>query len=148
MKKIKKQLQYTLLALLTMASVAAASPVATPVSAACNPDVKVLGFPKWYRGTSGNPLTREVRGQCAIVIDNPNDLWVIALNFVEMLLVVAVYVAAGFIVWGGFKYIKSQGEPGKISESKMAIINAVIGLVIALASVAIVDFIQGNIRQS
>jgi len=41
--------------------------------------------------------------------------------------------------------MKSEGDPGKISESKAAILNAIFGLSIALASVAIVQFISGRI---
>ena len=55
------------------------------------------------------------------------------------------YAAVGFIIWGGFKYTKSQGDPGKLNEAKGAITNALIGLGIALGSVAIVEFIQSRI---
>lgn len=101
---------------------------------------RMFTFPKWYKGLPGSCAKPEIR--------QLNDFWVIVLNLVEVLLQAVAYVAAGFLVWGGFKYIKSQGDPGKISEAKMAIINAIIGLVIAMASVAIVDFVQGGIIQS
>ena len=138
MKKIKKSLQYALLTLVAMLSFSVATPVASTASAACKE--KVFTFPTWYAGV--------VDGKCNIKITQLNDFWVIVLNFVEILLQIVAYVAAGFLVWGGFKYIKSEGDPGKISEAKMAILNSIIGLVIALASVAIVDFVQGGIIQS
>jgi hypothetical protein len=138
MQKIKKSFQYALLTLVTMFSFSIATPVAATANAACTE--RVFTFPTWYAGV--------VDGSCNLKIRQLNDFWVIALNFVEILLQIVAYVAAGFLVWGGFKYIKSEGDPGKISEAKMAIINAIIGLVIALASVAIVDFVQGGIIQS
>lgn len=138
MKNIKKYFQYALLTLVTTMSFAVATPTVDTAGAACQK--RVLTFPTWYDGV--------VDSSCNVKLNKLNDFWVIVLNLVEILLQVVAYVSAGFIVWGGFKYIKSEGDPGKISESKMAIINAVIGLVIALASVAIVDFVQGNIIQS
>lgn len=138
MKNIKKHFQYVLLTLVTALSLSAATPVVGTASAAC--PGRILTFPTWYKGVTDD--------KCHVYIDKLNDFWVIVMNFIEILLQIVAYVAAGFIVWGGFKYIKSQGDPGKISEAKMAIINAVIGLVIALLSVAIVEYIAGNVIQS
>ncbi len=138
MQKIKKALQYALLTLITVFSLSVAPPLPATASAACTQ--RVLTFPTWYAGI--------VDSRCNIRIRQLNDFWVIALNFVEILLQVVAYVAVGFLIWGGFKYMKSEGDPGKISEAKKAILNAIIGLVIALASVAIVDFVQGGIIQS
>lgn len=97
----------------------------------------VLTFPTWYKGLncdSGKPKLTKL-----------NHVWVIALNIVEMLIGAAIYAAVGYITWGGFKYIKSQGDPGKIGEAKTAIINALVGLGIGLSAVAIVRFTQGLI---
>lgn len=137
MKNIKKFVQYSLLAVMTMFMFTATTPLADTAGAACKD--RVFTFPTWYNGV--------VDGKCDIKIDKLNDFWVIVMNFVEILLQLVAYVAAGYIIWGGFKYIKSEGDPGKISEAKSAILNAIIGLVIALASVAIVQFVQGRIIQ-
>ena len=141
MQKIKRHLQYTVLAAMTMFTIGLATPLAPVAEAKCEGAAsRMFTFPKWYQGLSGtcaNPQIRQL-----------NDFWVIVLNFIEILLQVVAYVAAGFLAWGGFKYIKSEGDPGKISEAKMAIINAIIGLVIAMASVALVDFVQGGIISS
>lgn len=128
--------QFALLTLATMLSFSVATPLPDTARAACAQNV--LTFPVWYKGL-------KLGADCTISEFALNDFWVVVLNGVEILLQAAAYVATGFILWGGFKYIKSQGDPGKISEAKMAIINAIIGLVIALASVAIVDFIQGGL---
>lgn len=140
MRNIKRHFQFALLTLITMFSFSIATPVANTASAACNAPRAILTFPAWQDGMPGTCAKPEIR--------KLNDVWIVVLNLLEMLIQAAAYISAGFIVWGGFKYIKSQGDPGKISESKMAIINAIIGLVIALASVAIVDFVQGGIAQS
>lgn len=105
--------------------------------AATNCPERVLTFPAWYKGVIDTST-------CEVKITSILDLVKIPLNFIEILIQAVAYVAVGFIVWGGFKYIKSQGDPGKISEAKTAIVNAVTGLAIALLSVGIVEFIQGR----
>lgn len=114
-------------------SAAPLTPIAT--FAAC--DQRVMTFPAWYKGV--------VDDSCNIKIVDIMDFVKIPLNAIEILIQAVAYAAVGYIVWGGFKYMKSQGEPGKITEAKTAIINALIGLSIALCSVAIVEFISSRI---
>lgn len=120
---------------LSSGPIARAADPAPPAGATCSQ--YVLTFPAWYRGLTD--------ASCEIKIDEINDFIKIPLNILEILIQAVAYAATGFIVWGGFKYIKSEGEPNKISEAKSAILQAIIGLVIALGSVAIVRFVQGII---
>lgn len=71
------------------------------------------------------------------------DVWLILLPLLESAIKVAGYTAAGFVIWGGVKYIKSQGDPGQLNEARQIIYNALFGLVLAMISVAIVNFIAG-----
>jgi hypothetical protein len=142
MKKIKKYALGFLAAAMAMVLVGTAAPVYAAGKSGSNGGAStckthVLTFPAWYDGV--------VDKDCNIKIDQLNDFWVIVMNFIEILLQLVAYVSAGFIIWGGIKYIKSEGDPSKISEAKSAIMNAIFGLVIAFASVAIVEFIQGRI---
>jgi hypothetical protein len=43
-----------------------------------------------------------------------------------------------FVAIGGFKYVKSNGEPGEISKAKNTIIYSIVGLIISLAAQALV----------
>lgn len=52
-------------------------------------------------------------------------------NIAYDMLLMTAYLAVLFVVYGGFKYILSKGEPGKIASSKKIITNALIGFVIA-----------------
>lgn len=72
-----------------------------------------------------------------------SDIWLILLPILEDAIKVAGYTAAGFVIWGGIKYIKSQGDPGQINEARQVIYNALFGLLLAMISVAIVNFIAG-----
>ena len=113
--------------------------VAPSVSAmACSSNI--LTFPAWYSNVSDD---------CKSVnITKLNDVWVIALNGVDILLQVVAYAAVGYIIWGGIKYMKSRGEPSAIQNAKDDIMNAIIGLVIAIGSVGIVNLVSKNISSS
>lgn len=54
-------------------------------------------------------------------------------------------LAVGIIIFGGIRYMISQGDPGKIKKAKDTILYAVIGLVIALSAYGITMFIMGSI---
>lgn len=98
-----------------------------------------LGFPHWYTHLPGS-------GSCQPRLTSLNQIWVIVLNIVDIMIRLAGVVAVGMIIWGGFKYIKSQAEPGELTQAKNIIINAVIGLVLVIAAVAIVEFAAGSIK--
>lgn len=76
-------------------------------------------------------------------IKSLDDIWKIAIILVEFIIKLAGYLAAGFIIWGGIKYVKSQGEPGETAQARQIINNALFGLIICLVSVAIVQYIAG-----
>ncbi len=112
--------------------------MATPATtyAACTDHL--LTFPAWYRGLTD--------ANCEI--KSPADagglgtfIWTIVLNVIEIGLQLAGYIAAGFIIRGGFKYMTSVGDPGELGKAKKIITDAIIGLVLSLLSVAIVNVV-------
>lgn len=118
--------------------------VATPQTASAACGDMLLTFPAWYRGLTDDNCN----------IKNPADagglpgfLFKIGLNVIEMLLQLTAYIAATFILIGGFKYLTSTGSPGgagspnEIVKARKTILNAVIGLVISIFSVAIVNVV-------
>ncbi len=119
--------------------------VLVPTAEAKTCTSNILTFPAWHKNLKKD-------SECRVSLENPttgkqdiNMIWVIALNAIEILLQVVAYVALSFIIWGGFKYMKSRGEPAAIQQAKMAILNAAIGLGIGLSSVAIVQQISKGI---
>ena len=69
----------------------------------------------------------------------------IVINTVLVLLA-AIFVI--LIVLGGFRWMTSAGNAQKIDSAKQTISNAIIGLVIVLASYAIVRFVLGAVVDS
>lgn len=112
-------------------------------SAACSS--RFLGIPAWYEGLTD--------GSCNMLDVNSDTvgglsglIWTIALNIVEAGLVIVIYVTVFFILYGGFKFLTGGSNPEQTSKARKTIINAVIGLVISMASIAIVNLISGIIK--
>ncbi len=129
-----------IIALLTVLCVQLAplSPLASTAQAAsCKNEQSLLGIRPWYHGLCNDEGT-------GVEITNPGkDAVVIVLNVIGIALGVASYVAVGFVIWGGIRYVIANGDSGKLSSAKATIQNALIGLLIALSAVAIVTFIGG-----
>lgn len=109
------------------------APQVAPVSAACADSF--LGIPTWYRGLTN--------AKCEVVAPTGNNdslqtfIWTIVLNVIEMALVAIVYVAIFFILYGGFQFLVGGANPSMIEKARKTILNAVIGLVIAMGSIAV-----------
>jgi hypothetical protein len=58
---------------------------------------------------------------------------------------VAVTVAAFYLMWGAFIYMSAGGSPHQMEKGKSAMLNALAGLAIVLASRIIVGMIQSAI---
>lgn len=106
-------------------------------NAACN--TRLLTFPAWYDGL--------VKGDCSV--KSPAEagglsvfIWTIALNVIDMAMQAVGYISVGFIIRGGFKYMTAIGDPGEVAKAKKIIMDATIGLILAVFSVAIVNFIS------
>jgi hypothetical protein len=119
----------------------ASSSVALAASAAnCGQTGAFLGFPTWYKYLEPT----FVDGECGLNFSFPGDIGLVLAAVIEILLRVAALVAVVFVLVGGVRYIISQGEPDRLSDARGTIINALIGLVIAVAATAVVSFVAGR----
>ena len=107
------------------------------VAVVCKAGGDFLGLPTWYKYACGHDF-RFLADK-----NGPSDIPLVILAIVEIMLRIAALAAIAYVVFGGVKYVVSQGEPDKISEAKGTIINALAGLLIATFAVAFVSFI-GN----
>lgn len=107
-----------------------------------------LGLPVWYRYLNdGVKMQQDANGRCEFVagFSFPADLALVGLGLLDIALRLAGLVAVGFVVYGGFQLVTSQGDPEGIKHGRQTIINALIGLVIALLATAIVAFVGSRI---
>jgi len=139
-KKTAKNFGITMvMAISVLASMMFLTPASTASAAPCTDQSNILTFPNWYRGVYTNAGT-----ECNIEFKNGiNDVWVIVTNLVEILIQAVGYVAVGFIIFGGIKYITSQGEAAGVTSAKQTITRAVVGLVISIVSVLILNLVVG-----
>lgn len=78
-------------------------------------------------------------------ISNLNEIWLVGLAVFDDLLRVAGMVAVVFVIYGGVRYITSQGEPEATKAAQGTIINALIGLAIAIVAATTVAFIGSSL---
>jgi hypothetical protein len=74
------------------------------------------------------------------------EIWGSLGTIIQGILGVLGIVAVVFIIIGGINYATSQGDTGKVKKARDTILYAVIGLLVALFSFAIVTFILNGIQ--
>ena len=74
-----------------------------------------------------------------------NDLLNTVKNVINVILGVLGVVAVIVIILGGFTFITSQGDAGKVMKGRNTILWGVVGLVVALLAFVIVNFVLDNI---
>lgn len=109
----------------------------------CNPNSHhFFGLEPWYQYLQ---MADDGYGHCAPVGFNPlgtnSSFILIGLAIIDDLIRVAALVAFGFIIYGGITYSTSQGSADSVGRAKSTIVNALIGLVIALLAVGIINTI-------
>lgn len=122
------------------------TPTGTTV-AECSSKTGFLGFKAWYAYLPQDSFEAgcQIKADLQIMPDNatksPGVLPQIALAVADDLLRIAALVAVVFVIIGGVKYLTSQGEPAQTKQALSSIINALIGLAIAIIAAAVVSYI-------
>lgn len=101
-----------------------------------------LGLRPWYyglcTGNSENDTIQEPQGDTATE-DMKAFVWTIILNILVDLLVIVGYASMIFIIYGGYQFIMSQGDPGKTAAGKKTLTSAIVGMVISLSASVLVN---------
>lgn len=108
-----------------------------------------FGFPRWYEYLPGvqtlsDPSNPHSQLSCTPQLTNFANIWLILAAIIGILLRVAALAAVGFVIYGGISYITSQGDPEPTAKAKGTIVNALVGLAIAVMAAAIVTFVAGR----
>lgn len=94
-----------------------------------------FGIPVWYKYL-------ELDDDCNIDTKNTENVPAkVILGVIDIALFLAGILAVIMIMWGGFQFIFANGEPSAIAGAKNTILNAVIGLIIAILASQIVRFV-------
>jgi hypothetical protein len=129
---------------LLQASLVSADDGAAKGSGGCN--AHFLTFPAWYDGLTDGKCNIQAPSGGAVTLSA--FIWRIVLNIIDIVLQLMGYIAAGFILFGGFRYVTSSGLPEKTVRARKTILNAVIGLVISFMSVVIVTLIANGLTET
>ena len=125
-----------------LATVAYSPLVAAVGKVAACPKPRFFGLIPWYEYLKLN-------GDCSIssfqILPSgdkvKSDIPLVLLAVVDDLLRLAGLITVGFVIYGGIQYILSQGSPDGTARAQSTILNALIGLAIALVAVVGVNFI-------
>lgn len=69
-------------------------------------------------------------------------IWMIATNILTDITVIATYLVIGYVIYGGYQYTFSSGDPSKVASGKKTLLHAFIGLAIVMSA----SIILGSIR--
>jgi hypothetical protein len=106
-----------------------------------------LGLPAWYKYL-------ELDSNCEVVgphqpgsdkLDWQQAGSRIGLAVIELMLRIATMAAIAYVIYGGFRYITSQGEPDSVKSARQTITNGLIGMVISLIATGLVAFIASQL---
>lgn len=110
-------------------------------------DVEFLGLRPWYYGLTDSdcsiksPDTGCKAGDTGCDYTNASKniaefIWVIILNVLIDLFVIGGVVALGFLIYGGYLFLRSGGDPNFAAKGRKTIIAALVGLlIVTLANV-------------
>jgi hypothetical protein len=133
LKKFLTKISFTISILATLSFVAVTPAAAIDVlSNSCGGGASVAG-----QGSGGKSI-------CGAKGD---DLTSIMHNVVNTLLIVLGMIAVIMIVIGGIRYTTSNGDASQIKGAKDTILYAVIGLIVAIMSYAIVQFVLASVKK-
>ncbi|MFA5004364.1 MAG: hypothetical protein WC498_03780 [Candidatus Saccharimonadales bacterium] len=108
-----------------------------------------LGLVPWYQYLQLDKSA--VTNHCEVtsfndtvhVLGSQSPFLLIGLAILDDLVRIAGLVAVGFVIYGGIQYITSQGSPDSTKRAQQTIVNALVGVTLAIVASVLVSFI-GN----
>ncbi len=121
--------------------------------------VTFIGLEPWYHFLPAGEIDdgtyhHKCDVRCFNIVDtNPpnscgqikSDVPYVLIAVIDDLLRIAGLVAVGFVLFGAFKYVGSQGSPEGTAQAQSTVINALIGLAITSIAVVLVNFLGNSL---
>jgi hypothetical protein len=101
-----------------------------------------LSFPTWYEYLDGK---LDANNACVPSMTSLSDVWLIVAAIIEILIHIAALAAVAMVIYSGFRYTTSQGDPEQTARAKGTLVNALVGLAIAVMAASIITFIARSI---
>lgn len=116
-----------------------------------NYDSTISGKGKAFEGRCEDFLGM-VSWDCNVDIHDEESLksgiWIIVSNIASDIAIAASYLLIGYVIYGGYLYVFSRGEPGKIAEGKKTLAQSFIGFGVVMFAAIILNSIRialGNV---
>lgn len=134
MKSFLKKL-IVLIAIVLSASFITSSTFSTPTYAARNMGScdYILGLTSWDCGIEEKPNSTD---------QLKSNVVIIASNVLADISAIAAYLVLGYVIYGGYLYVSSSGDPSKVSAGKKTLTHAFTGLAIVLLANVILNTIR------
>jgi hypothetical protein len=104
------------------------------VAASCAGSGSFLSLPSWYQYLDCEGSTPTMTADRFM----PNML-LIGLAIIELLIRLSGIIATGYVIWGGIKYITSQGSSDGVKSARDTLTQALVGLVIVIIATTLVS---------
>ena len=116
-------------------AISATTNIATPQSASAfgNDCQYFLGMTSWDCHVVENVTSED---------QLKTNIWTIAANVATDITVIAAYLVIGYVIYGGYLYVFSGGDPGKVATGKKALYQAFLGLAIVMSANVIFNSIR------
>lgn len=103
---------------------------------------ELFGFvTPWYAYLNGVQVEG---GRCMPSVSQPQDIWLIVAAIFQALLQISGVVAVAMMIYAGYKYLLSRGQPNEVAAAKTTITNTVFGIIFIVFATRIVGFIANN----
>jgi hypothetical protein len=123
----------------------------------CKNHISFFDFPTWYKYL--DVAKSKATGKCEIAFHlqkkasdgsytgqfDGTAVILIGLAVIDILIRIAALVALFFVLYGGIKYITSQGSPDGTKAAQNTIQNALLGLIVAVTAAAFVTYLGKSI---
>lgn len=111
-----------------------------------------LGLVPWYQYLTVKQVNTGSTTICGVdsfnligINGGKSDLPLVALAVVDDLVRIAGMVAVGVVIYGGVQYATSQGNPEQTARAQSTIINALVGLIVAVIAVGVISFLGSKL---
>lgn len=99
-----------------------------------------------FSGTCRSGFLGLTSWDCGVNIkDEPSlkeGIWIIVSNIATDITIIAAYLVLGYVIYGGYLYIFSSGDAGKVAAGKKTLTQAFIGLAIVMSAFVIMSTIR------
>jgi hypothetical protein len=141
---IQKLKQYLLIALTSLTfATPALVPAVAGAAAGCT-DTITNGIATGGNGAAGSGSQID----CQTTQVGDSNITTLANKIVNIFSIIVGAVAVIMIIYGGFRYITSGGDSGRVGSAKNTLIYAVIGLIIVAVAQLIVHFVLGQTNEA